>query len=653
MHFFPGRETLVDEEDLRITPEPTEAADFSSDDSVVDTTYAPEINSSSSSESSLQGNDHHVEVTNITEEHNQRRKSKGTNIRKIIQDKRNKGLAYKTLSGKIIQSRKVTPLSLCRKKCSEKISADTQKKLFDELWALGDYNKRSAYLSSLILDIPKKSQRIRNTLGEPKLRSINHIYNLKVNGTMIEICKGCFLKTFGISNKCIEVAIKKKSVRVTGISSPDKRGSHVPSNKIGDDAVQAIKDHINSYPLYESHYSRSHTNKRYLPTGLSLTIMYQMYKETISNPVSYTYFGNVFRTMGLSFKKPSLDTCNTCDAYKMKIKLALPPDTESLKNDLETHQAEADSAYSMKKKDKEESSDVKRVYCFDLQQCLPTPFLKTNIVFYKRLLWTYNLTIYDCYSKKSFCYMWSEADGGRGANQIASCLYNFLMTLPSHVKEVTFYSDTCGGQNKNSHVAAMFLCISKMKPGLLINHKFLVPGHTHMECDSVHAQIERKKKRTDMAIHLPRDWYNLVRMTSPNISVVVMQNSMFLNFAKLYKGPLQLRKVDASGEKFIWHDVKWFRFSSEHEPGVIQFKTKLDNSTEFKEISFCRRGKSNESLNPEKCYDCQVPINQEKKRDLLSILHLIDSSCHDFYNKLETSANTRDIDPDIEEFSET
>ncbi|KAJ8720632.1 hypothetical protein PYW08_006097 [Mythimna loreyi] len=83
-HDFPtGHETLTDEEDLRITPEATEAADFSSDDSVVDRTYAPEIDTSSSSES--QGNDdHNVEVTSITEEHNERRKSKGTNIRKII-----------------------------------------------------------------------------------------------------------------------------------------------------------------------------------------------------------------------------------------------------------------------------------------------------------------------------------------------------------------------------------------------------------------------------------------------------------------------------------------------------------------------------------------------------------------------------------------
>lgn len=43
----------------------------------------------------------------------------------------------------------------------------------------------------------------------------------------------------------------------------------------------------------------------------------------------------------------------------MKIKLALPPDSETLKKELDNHHLEADSAYSIKKKDKEESSDVK------------------------------------------------------------------------------------------------------------------------------------------------------------------------------------------------------------------------------------------------------------------------------------------------------
>lgn len=45
-----------------------------------------------------------------------------------------------------------------------------------------------------------------------------------------------------------------------------------------------------------------------------------------------------------------------------------------------------------------------------------------------------------------------------------------------------------------------------------INHKFLVPGHTHMECDGDHSIIEKKKKKHPLPIDHPRDWINLVRL---------------------------------------------------------------------------------------------------------------------------------------------
>lgn len=67
---------------------------------------------------------------------------------------------------------------------------------------------------------------------------MNHKYNLKIKGELIEVCKVCFVKTFVISNKYIEVNIKKQSKRESGLISPNKRGSLVPSNKFGDDAVE-------------------------------------------------------------------------------------------------------------------------------------------------------------------------------------------------------------------------------------------------------------------------------------------------------------------------------------------------------------------------------------------------------------------------------
>ncbi|CAH1110065.1 unnamed protein product, partial [Psylliodes chrysocephalus] len=133
------------------------------------------------------------------------------------------------------------------------------------------------------------------------------------------------------------------------------------------------------------------------------------------------------------------------------------------------------------------------------------------IVYYKRVLSVYNLTVRDCSTtESSVCYMWYEVIGGRGSDQIASCLYNKLINLPETVQHVTTYSDTCGGQNRNINMEVMFLYAIKQKTTIeIIDQKFLLPGHIRLECDSDHARIERSKKQisNDFKIMVPREWF--------------------------------------------------------------------------------------------------------------------------------------------------
>lgn len=67
-----------------------------------------------------------------------------------------------------------------------------------------------------------------------------------------------------------------------------------------------------------------------------------------------------------------------------------------------------------------------------------------------------------------------------------------------------------------------------MKHSVIIEQKFLVAGHTQMECDSMHSLIER---RTIKDIHTPRDCIVILlhvcihpHTRSPNYTTVISQS---------------------------------------------------------------------------------------------------------------------------------
>jgi len=109
----------------------------------------------------------------------------------------------------------------------------------------------------------------------------------------------------------VRTALKKKTYG--GMVSLDKRGYHIPPNKISNDIRDGVKKHIESFPAIESHYSREKTVKKYLGNELNINKMYKLYvdnckehKVPTGNIAKHWLYSEIFNNeFNLAFKEPA------------------------------------------------------------------------------------------------------------------------------------------------------------------------------------------------------------------------------------------------------------------------------------------------------------------------------------------------------------
>lgn len=115
-------------------------------------------------------------------------------------------------------------------------------------------------------------------------------------------------------------------VQVGQSPGSDKRGKRIPSNKIPVEKLEVIRQHIRSFPAYESHYTRAHNpGRKYLAEHLNIREMYNLYKgfcseqqlDSVKEPIYRRTFNTEFN---LHFHAPHKDTCMKCDVYKNKVR---------------------------------------------------------------------------------------------------------------------------------------------------------------------------------------------------------------------------------------------------------------------------------------------------------------------------------------------
>lgn len=555
----------------------------------------------------------------------------------------NLGLEHTNRIGKNINAKQMGTSCKCRMKCSEKISEATRKELFGYYWSLGDKSRQWDFVARYVKIFEKKV-----STNSSSRRQLSKKYYFPIKNEEIQVCKIMFLKTFSISEKIV-TNVGKKLV-VSPVIPSDKRGLHNNRpHKISTEVTDGIKQHISKFPVVDSHYTRENSKKQYLESDLSIAKMHRLYLEwakehcTISEKaqmVTLRQYTDIFNeSFNLSFFKPKKDLCDVCETFK----LASSEEKLLLKTSYEEHLKNKSIVRDKKKIDKERAINEPEfcVAVFDLQKVLITPKSEASSFYYKRKFATYNFTVYDIGKKIGYCYTWNECEAKRGSSEIATCLLKFMKHKKENgVKDFCFYSDNCGGQNRNRYVFAMWE-YAAFKLKVKITHRFFEKGHTQNEGDSVHACIENAQK--GKIIYVPAQWITLIscaKVTGNPYKVFEVSNEEFLNFKPLVDEKQFNWKTADDSTKIKWNSIKEITVSYK-DPYQLFIKYDL-SAADFIKIDISKihkkqKGRHQPRCKPIKAYNGKLSIEKLKIADLLSLcsMGLIPTTYHDFYKSLQ------------------
>lgn len=276
---------------------------------------------------------------------------------------------------------------------------------------------------------------------------------------------------------------------------------------------------------------------------------------------------------------------------------------------------------------------------------------------------TYNFTVYhESVSRIGNCFVWGEADGHRGSRDIATCLHKYIMSVDGRagtkIKHIIMYCDCCSGQNRNRVVLAMLKYTLTLTSNITeITLKFLLPGHTYMPADSMHATIERFVKRR--AVWSPSQWSTFISMAREEpgpYNVTVMQHTDFMDWSsieKLLPRPL----TDADLNKIKWLSVRVVNLKKGQDEAAMRFsfvdaaEVSVLLAVETAHTRISKRRQRGQTAQPKPAYSSRLPISTAKFRDLRRLCDsgVIPVKFRDEYLSLPVHDDTQDCLPETDD----
>lgn len=483
-------------------------------------------------------------------------------------------------------------------------------------------------------------------------------------------CCKFFQNSLKISSKAISNAMSKWESDTT----KDLRGSHGNHSILSGVKRTAVIEHIRKFPVYKSHYKRETSSSLYLESNLTVSLMYRLFEaewyenheknsnESDDKPPSYTFYLEIFTSLGLKFKPLKSDTCKMCDLLRVKINATSSDDLKrKLSEELEIHQALGERLQNEMKRDIElaKTDSSIQVMVYDLQKVLIIPKAPSSMLYYTRNFNIYNLNIHE--NGNGNFYVWTEVDASRGSREIASCIIKHLNeNLKEDTAETILWSDSCSGQNRNHIVACIllhFLHTSSSKyPNLKkITLKFLKSGHTYNICDTDFGTLEKAIRRQQIICTLQQylDIMQKCKLKNP-FKVIEMQKNDFIGTVGILRN-ITKRDVDKySKENVSWLKTHELQLLSTHPFSLF---LKYPSADEFKELNYQKlKRKASVGSVPwnQVQYEILYPDGRQltaaKKKDLLKIASLLPVEGQEFIKKITQSEGV-EYEDDIDGFA--
>ncbi|GFR85478.1 hypothetical protein ElyMa_002442200 [Elysia marginata] len=261
----------------------------------------------------------------------------------------------------------------------------------------------------------------------------------------------------------------------------------------------------------------------------------------------------------------------------------------------------------------------------DLRALLQSPSTKASAPYYRTKLSVHNMTYYNCGTKEAFCYTYDETQGDLSSYMFASLHHQHFssyITKNPGIKRTVLWSDGCGYQKRCTAVPNAFLQLSS-ETGVSIEHKYLVPGHTQMECDSIHNTNEREETSGRHFLA------TVMKLSRQNSGPYEVNEITYKDARKLSPDFLKsIRPMRKIGDPKVT-DVRAYKYFKSEDGVKMMYKLNWEDDSQKMPFRIVYEVKTWTPL-----YDQRLLISSRKFEDLQAMKAVMPQFAHEFYANL-------------------